>query len=57
MALQNFVLLCVYPRYAPWDLENWANRVALCDAALARWSNVGTIRVQSSHAAKDENGC
>lgn len=41
MALQNFVPFCVYPCYAPWDLENWANRVALHDAALARWSNVG----------------
>lgn len=40
MALQNFVLFPVYPSYAPWDLEQWVNRLALHDAASVR-CNVG----------------
>lgn len=45
---------CVYSCYAPWHWENWANRVALHDAALVM---LVSIRVQSLHAAKDKNGC
>ena len=55
MALQNFVLFCVYPRYAAWDLENWANRMALRDAALVRWSNVGVHK--GAHAAQNKYDC
>lgn len=57
MALQNFVLFCVYPRYSPWDLENWANRVALHDAALVKRSNGGVHWCAKFPCSQIQNRC